>query len=79
MTQHLTIPQVAERWHCSPRYVWSLTASKALPCLYLGRLVRIRESDLERYEADRIEGGNGSGQLQVVHGGSGGPRSSRRA
>lgn len=56
MTAHLTVPQVAERWRCSPRYIWSLTASGALPTLRLGRLVRLRLSDVEAYETAHLDG-----------------------
>jgi excisionase family DNA binding protein len=53
----LTVPELAERWRCSPRFVWSLTATGALPVIRLGRLVRVRVRDLEAFEAARLEGG----------------------
>ncbi len=52
----LTIPEVAERWTCSSRFVWTLTASGALPVVRLGRLVRVRLRDLEAFEDARLEG-----------------------
>ena len=57
METHYTVPAVAKRWDCSDRYVWHLTARGDLPALRLGRLVRIRQVDLERYEAAHVEGG----------------------
>lgn len=54
--QLLTVPQIAERWSCSERYVWSKTASGELPVIRLGRLVRVRAEDLQRFEAARLDG-----------------------
>jgi len=53
----LTVPELAERWRCSPRFVWSLTATGALPVIRLGRLVRIDARTVAAYEAARAEGG----------------------
>lgn len=44
-------PQLANAWGVSARHVYDLCASGALGHLRFGRLVRIRQSDREAYEA----------------------------
>jgi excisionase family DNA binding protein len=45
----LTAVQAARLLSISPRSLWSLTAKKEIRCLHVGRLVRYRLSDLQRW------------------------------
>ena len=56
----LTIEQVAERLAVARRTVFRLIEKGDIRAVKIGRLTRIRESDLERYIAQLGEG-NGSG------------------
>ena len=45
----LTAPEVAKSLAVSPRTVWGLTASGALPCIRIGRAVRYDVEDLRAF------------------------------
>lgn len=45
----LTVPECAKLLQIAERRVWTLIKSRALPALRIGRSVRIRPADLERY------------------------------
>jgi excisionase family DNA binding protein len=53
----MTVPQAAERMGCSARFAWLLTARRELPTVRIGRLVRVRPEDLDRFCAERVDGG----------------------
>ena len=47
--------QIAERWGCSPRFVFSLGQRGILPRVVLSpKAIRFRESDILEYEAARL-------------------------
>lgn len=50
----LTLSEVAARMSCSVATVKRRVRSGDLPAMRDGRLVRVRETDLERYVAERI-------------------------
>jgi excisionase family DNA binding protein len=46
-----TPAKLAMRWECSERHVRNLISSGQLPCFRLGgKLIRIKEEDVERFE-----------------------------
>jgi excisionase family DNA binding protein len=49
-TAFFTVPGLAKRWQISERTVLRLLAAKALPCLRIGRSVRISVEDVVAYE-----------------------------
>jgi excisionase family DNA binding protein len=57
-TKHLTAEQVAERLGISRYDVYQLAKRDAIPHLRIGRRVRFRLTDLERWEATRRRGGD---------------------
>ncbi len=50
-TRMLDCAEAAERLGCTERMVRKLTAERKLPFVHVGRLVRIRPSDIEGYIA----------------------------
>lgn len=46
----LTIPQLAQRWQCSPDSVRRMIARGELKAVRIGRLIRIRPADVARAE-----------------------------
>jgi excisionase family DNA binding protein len=50
----LTLAQAAEQLGCSLSSVKRRAAAGELPCFRDGRLVRVREADLERFVAERV-------------------------
>jgi excisionase family DNA binding protein len=50
----LTVPQVADRLGCSDATVKRRIRDGALPTFRDGRLVRVRELDLDRYIAEHV-------------------------
>lgn len=53
-TELLTLPQVADRLGCSTATVKRRIRAGALPAYRDGRLVRVRELDLDRYIAEHV-------------------------
>jgi len=49
MTQLLTIDDAAKRLSCSPAAIRKWVYQRRLPAVKVGRLTRIRESDLEAF------------------------------
>lgn len=45
----LTVPQVAASLQMSPRTVYRLIKSHRLPGTYIGRTVRVKQTDLKRF------------------------------
>lgn len=48
-TSLLSIEEVARELNVGRTFAWELTASGRLPTLRVGRLVRVRPTDLRRY------------------------------
>jgi excisionase family DNA binding protein len=48
-TALLTVEQVAKQLNCGRTWAWELCASGRLPTIRLGRLVRVRPADLQRF------------------------------
>jgi excisionase family DNA binding protein len=46
-----TVPQVARRWACSTRHVYALIAEGRLGHIRVGCLIRVRQIDIDAYEA----------------------------
>ncbi len=49
ITTLLTMPQVARHLNVSERTIWSLIHSGHLPCVRIGRTVRVDPTDLVRF------------------------------
>ena len=62
MSDLLTLTEAAERLHIGKTRLWEMTAKGDLPVVRLpgGRLIRVQESDLQRFIERHIEGGNES-------------------
>jgi len=58
--QLLTPKQAAEALAISPRKLWGMTASGAIPHLRIGRCVRYDTDDLKRWSDEQKKGGNAS-------------------
>jgi excisionase family DNA binding protein len=52
----LTVPDVADQVQVSPRTVWRWIADGSLPCVRIGRMVRVDPDALERFLADHATG-----------------------
>jgi excisionase family DNA binding protein len=50
----LTVPELAARWSVTDRTLRRLVGQGDLPVTRIGRSVRFRLSDVERYEADHV-------------------------
>jgi len=62
MDKLLTVADAAQRLQISPLTLYRMIGRGELPCRRIGRAVRVRESDLERY----IKGGeNAVGEKEV--------------
>ena len=46
-----TVDQVAQHWSCSSRHVYALIARGELGHIRVGTLIRVRQADLDLYEA----------------------------
>lgn len=57
----LTVPQVADRLGCSVATVKRRVRTGELPAYRDGRLVRVRELDLDRYIAEHVTRATGRG------------------
>ena len=49
----LKVKQVAERLNCSEPYVYALVDRRELPCVRLGRAIRVEASAVERFISAR--------------------------
>lgn len=49
------VPEVAEMLSLAPSYVWRLTQNGELPVVRIGRSVRVRATDLERFIDERSQ------------------------
>ena len=49
----LTVPEAAKALAISPRTLWSLTQSGAIPCVRIGRSVRYDPADLKAWIESR--------------------------
>jgi excisionase family DNA binding protein len=58
LSEILTIPEVAKYLRMSPSKVYYLVAQGAIPHLKIGRNVRIRRRDLDKWLVQHV-GGNG--------------------
>lgn len=54
MTSVLTLKEAADRLLCSQTTVKRRIRAGALPAFHDGRIVRVREADLERYVRERV-------------------------
>ena len=52
--QHLTAAEVSERLQIPVWSVYELVKHNGLPALRIGKRLRIRLADLERWEAERV-------------------------
>lgn len=50
----MKVPEVAEQTGLATSYVWRLVAQGELPVVRIGRTVRIRPVDLERFIEERL-------------------------
>lgn len=55
----LTVPEVARYLKISKAKIYYLISKKRIPHIRLGRNVRVRESDLERWLVKQTVGSNG--------------------
>jgi excisionase family DNA binding protein len=55
MDQLLRMEQVAEFLNISPAKAYQMARAKELPTVHLGRAVRVRLSDLEKFVEDKVE------------------------
>lgn len=55
-TRHLTASEVSERLGIPEYSIYAMAREGELPCLRIGRRVRFRLKDLERWEESKVEG-----------------------
>jgi predicted DNA-binding transcriptional regulator AlpA len=53
---HLDVPALAARWLMPEWSIYKLVREKKLPALRIGRRVRFRLSDIERFEEGQVQG-----------------------
>lgn len=52
----LDLQGIADAWNCSLRHVQNLWATRQIPGIKIGKLVRFRRSDITAYlDANRVE------------------------
>ncbi|MBM4073866.1 MAG: helix-turn-helix domain-containing protein, partial [Planctomycetes bacterium] len=54
---------LARRWDCTPMHVRRLVAAGRLQAFRLGRLIRIRQLEVERFEAGQCQQESGSSSI----------------
>jgi len=56
----LTVKETADVLKVKPQWVYRMMRNDGLPCIRLGRQIRIDEESLEKWLAERRSGGDGS-------------------
>jgi len=54
MTEFVTVEEVAARWRVSKMSVYRLIKRKELEVMHVGRVFRITETSVDRYEAANL-------------------------
>jgi len=57
-TKHLTADDLAERWGKSRYVIYEMVKRRMIPVLKIGRSVRFRLMDIEKWEAKRVQQSN---------------------
>ena len=57
-TKHLTADDLAERWGKSRYVIYEMVKRHEVPVLKIGRSVRFRVTDIEKWEAKQVQQSN---------------------
>ena len=53
--KYLSLSEISKRWAVSPVFVRRMAKSGELPAVRLGRILRVKISDLEQYEKKKAD------------------------
>jgi len=55
MSKLLDVPEICERWQCGQTFARDLLRRGPVPVIRIGKLVRVRESDILAYEQSQAQ------------------------